>query len=191
MNSLITNQVIQPLTNKIGLSVDDFNLILTGLSWAGDAITGYTDGRLSSDWRDPDTGEGNLLGFQGIGNRQKSIGGFSFVFDAVDVALSYQGLLTATAWKYYNNYGYTQLIRGHSEGSLDATNLVRRGLAGSAKAYALPFGNITPTSVAVNIGDLDLVNGGILGWYFNPGATIKNVPFAQHARGYYGVISTP
>lgn len=162
--------------------------MLTGMSWAGDILTGYPDGRISSDWIDPEMRQLNLNGILGVSNRTAHIGRFSYFFDAVDVSLSYQGLLTASSWKYANRFGYYSTVRGHSEGSLDAINLARRGLVQSAKAYALPFGNIAPTNASVMIGDGDLVNGLLGGLFFNPDAQImQNIPFSNHSRSCYGI----
>ena len=98
-------------------------------------------------------------------------------FDVADTLLAYQGLPTATAYKYMASDWVGSEFTGHSLGSADAANLRSWGMTGDTYGFALPFGNIAPAGMSVAIGDGDIINGFSLGKIFNWGADVREVPF--------------
>jgi len=142
--------------NKNGLSLAEFNALLTLNSFAGNYIAGnrYNEG----------TNE--ISGF-----RSRTKGMLGVIWDVNDTILGYQGLLDASSYDYITGSKAGSHISGcHSLGSLTCNNLVARGYAPSAQLNSLPFGNISVGANAriTNLGQWDLVNGGWLGRIFNP-----------------------
>jgi len=178
VHSLATNYVIRPIAQALGISVRALNLGLMGLSQLGNYLAGDRL-NLSRDRK------GYFTDIVGIGNRKDGLGRASYFFDAVDVALSFQGYLTASSRQAVLQGGTNQFLSGHSEGAADITNLARRGLIRGGVAEALPFPLIAPGNVTVIAGSGDLVNFGFLAKLTNPDAFMMNVPFGHHSQGCY------
>lgn len=146
---------------KNGMSLDELNMILLGLSFAGNhAVAGS---RLTED--------GVILGFDNRGPE-------GWFFDGVDILLGYQGLPTATSFDYMFSGMRGNYIVAHSLGTLDATNLVGMGMAPGAVVYALPIGNIAPGNVTVVLGDSDPINFSYGGKLLNPRAIMHDTSFS-------------
>jgi RHS repeat-associated protein len=167
------SRIEQRLAEKAGMSPINFNNLLMSLSITGNAVTNtsrFQEGRWD---RFPDT-EGR--GLNGFFNR----GVVGLPFDAVDTVLGFQGLPTASSRDFLSK-GYKGMsVSGHSLGALDVIQLTANGLSSGGTVYALPFGNVAPPGVRVVLGDLDLVNGGILGKLFNWDAEIRRINPDQH-----------
>jgi len=151
------------LADKLGLEWWEFNLALTvnsfvGLKFAGSALTEIADGSIRID------------GFFGRDKRRW----LGALWDINDTVLGYQGLPDAVSYEFIADYNGNSISVGHSLGALRASNLVALGFASSAKIYSLPFGNISPTGVAVTLGRFDFVNGFFLGGVFNPSANLTS-----------------
>jgi hypothetical protein len=74
-----------------------------------------------------------------------------------------------------------QNIGGISLGSMDANNLVSRGYFPDGVSKSFVFGNVSHSNVKVELGPLDIVNGGFLGKLLNPKAILL-----RHPAGYPG-----
>lgn len=70
--------------------------------------------------------------------------------------------------------------------SLDANNAYSLGLAaGGGRLDSVPFGNVAHSALQVNLGTGDLVNGGVLGKIFNPGARLCSMGPTGHPHATY------
>jgi len=188
--------IIFPVTQKLGLTIDEFNLILTGLSYAGNVIAGSRMCNEVGSCRDEmdalsQTAEGtNSKGYhdpnkfiKGVFNR----GLKGSLFDIVDHTLGMQGLMSATAMKAFRSWGVgASGVAGHSEGALDIAILGRNGLISSGVANSLPGFFIASPNVTVHDGSGDLVNFFSLGAFLNNSTPI-DVPFLHHSRGCYSI----
>jgi filamentous hemagglutinin len=110
-------------------------------------------------------------------------------FDAIDIVLGYQGLPTASLGDFANSGSYGRPISGHSLGTLDAINAYGFGLAiGGGRLDSVPFGNVASTALQVNLGTGDLVNGGVFGKMFNPGARLCSMGPTGHPQATYRAV---
>jgi hypothetical protein len=160
------------IAERAGMSLDEFNMGLTALSFAGDFVTRFpSTGRFkTSGWAQ------TKYGVRGFLNR----GWRGLPFDVVDTVLGYQGLPSATGWKYiFSSYTGTALT-GHSLGTLDVMNLAGLGISAGGYAYSIPFGNAAPSGINVTLSSGDAVNLFGLGKVFNPDATMINGPLLGH-----------
>ncbi|MCX6879879.1 MAG: FG-GAP-like repeat-containing protein [Verrucomicrobia bacterium] len=146
---------VSAIERKAGIKSGMLNDVLTVASVAGTIIPGWS--RYSREGKDG-------VNIVGVGHRD-AIGG---VFDVVDIALAYQGMLTGSAAAYAMDSGRPLHVTGHSLGAADANNLVALGYASSATVFSLPFGRAQAPGVQANLGSRDLVNGGSFGMIFSP-----------------------
>lgn len=176
------------LADRWGMSSLDLNTAFMGMSvfgnWAlDDAKTADVNEGSRFVRKDMKTfAASNGIGFRGILNR----GAHGLPFDVIDIVLGYQGLPTAS----FRDYAYSGLlgrpISGHSLGTLDAINAYRLGMAtGGGRLDSVPFGNVASTALQVNLGIGDLVNGGLVGKIFNPGARTCSMGPTGHAHATY------
>jgi hypothetical protein len=129
------------------------------------------------------------VGFLGYNNRP-SLGSVGLVFDTVDAMLGYQGLPTASGRDYIISAYKGSAVSGHSLGTLDASYMVGNGLAKSGVLYALPFGNIAPAGLVVNIGALDPITGGASGKLLNWGARVCSIGVSHSLNQYAANMSS-
>ena len=166
---------VTSIAKDLNLTTDQFNLILLGVSWGGNKLVGS---RYDANFKG--TGQAGFYGFLRDGDNLWSI-----PFDVVDTVLGYQGLPTASGLEYVFDFDKPKdkFLHGHSLGTLDTKNLVRSGVANSGNLASLPFGNIAPANTNVQLGALDIINGGIFGKWFNPTANVvsKEYGCAGHA----------
>lgn len=165
---------VERVANKNGMSLDTLNLYLTAASFAGDYLTGEPTGRFRDrDWNQTD------VGFRGFLNRTANGFTLSLTFDVVDTVLVYQGLPSASGWKFIISSHVGSYVSGHSLGAAEGANLVGLGFAWGANVWSLPFGNIAPGGVNVVNGDGDLINGGPFGQaFFNFDAETRDTHFS-------------
>lgn len=157
---------------KNGMTLQELNLYMQGASFLGNEIVGT---RFYQDFNQDGT---NQQGIMGILSRDIDNGalitnemlnrGVGLIFDVIDIALGYQGIITASGYDFIRNGDSRNILYGHSLGTLDVSTLVSRGFASSGKIYSLPFGNIAPAGVDTTLGTFDIVNGGFFGKLFNP-----------------------
>ena len=159
---------------KNGLSLAELNLALISMSYAGNKIVG------TRFYQDDFLGRSDEQGVEGILSRKRGTGlidakkhrlanrSIGLLFDTVDIALGFQGLITASGYEAIKYGDRTRNIGGFSLGSMDANNLAARGYFPSATSKSLVFGNVAHANVKVEIGALDIVNGGFLGKILNP-----------------------
>ncbi|MCP4490569.1 MAG: hypothetical protein GY820_25130 [Gammaproteobacteria bacterium] len=170
--NLKAREMVSRFAESNGMSSTEFNLALTGLSFIGNNIKGIGS-RLEI--------RGSTALIKGISSR----GGFGYFFDGVDLVLSYQGLPTASAYEYIFS-GHTGNLTGYSAGSIDVSNIAGLGLAnGSVNVVSLPFLNIAPGSTSITLGAFDPVNGGALGWVFNPTSNLEPLGLGDHINRRY------
>lgn len=171
------SEEFERFARKNGMTLQELNLYMQGASLLGNKLVGtrYTD-NFNNEGKQGIYGilsreEGGWINVKDNLTLNRSIG---LVFDTIDIALGYQGILTGSGYDFIRNgqTGGKASLRAHSLGTLDATNLVARGWVGSAHIDSLPFGNIAPAGVETHLGALDLVNGGALGYLLNPWATV-------------------
>ncbi|HKM26891.1 MAG TPA: hypothetical protein VJY57_05575 [Thiopseudomonas sp.] len=104
-------------------------------------------------------------------------------FDAMDIALGYQGLPDTSVQDYLSTLGVdNKLSSGHSLGTLSNIYLGSNGLTGKVYLYSVPFGAVAPPNAEVMLGTWDLVNGGWTGKLFNWGA--KMIPLAPWEHSF-------
>jgi filamentous hemagglutinin len=158
--------------DRLGISGLEFDAILTGASFAGNALVGdrikagmdsdgdrftWISGILSRNITDR-TPISNVLANRIIG----------LPFDAIDVTLGYQGLPTATGWEIILNGSLrAQIASSHSLGALDMKTQRLLGTIEGGKMFSLPFGNIAPDGINLEIGGNDPVSGFRMGQLFN------------------------
>lgn len=162
------SEEFERFARKNGMTLQELNLYMQGASLLGNKLVGtrYTD-NFNNEGKQGIYGilsreEGGWINVKDNLTLNRSIG---LVFDTIDIALGYQGILTGSGYDFIRNgqTGGKASLRAHSLGTLDATNLVARGWVGSAHIDSLPFGNIAPAGVETHLGALDLVNGGLWG----------------------------
>jgi len=175
---------------KIGVSPFQANLILTGASFVG--------GERGTFVRE--NGGIEVLGWQ---TRQhtdlwKSFGdpkSFSpsvLAFDAIDTALLYQGLPSASGYQLILTGNLKYIEAGHSLGSLEVHNLRALGfIQQKTQLYALPAGNIAPGhAFSLYINHKDGVTGFGLNTLLNFADVIKVAPVGgnpfvdEHTKPY-------
>ena len=181
-NHYVSKEVAR-FANKNGLSLAEFNALLTINSFVGRKLIGS---RINS--REGDNGERvyDISGFTTRGNGARGLVGV--IWDINDTILGYQGLSDAVSHEFIVN-GNGNLGRCHSLGTLTCNNLVARGYAKSAELNALPFGNIAVRGSETKLGTFDLVNGGVMGHLFNWGArgiACSSFPCHGYADNYEG-----
>jgi filamentous hemagglutinin len=131
----------------------------------------------------PETGG---LGFAGILNRGPLGGALGLPFDIVDIVLGYQGLPTASLRDFVDSGLYGRQTSAHSLGTLDRITAYKLGLSPvGGRLDSVPFGNVAPSALQVNLGTGDLVNGGVLGKIFNPSARLCSMGPTGHPMGTY------
>jgi len=165
------------IARHYGVSPEAFNIGLMSLSIVGNELVGT---RFRPNWAGfSDTGNRVFLGVNARGPQ-------GWFFDAVDVMLGYQGLPTASTRDYLVSSSARLPVSSHSAGTLDHSYVVGNGLSVGGTMNALPFGNVAPAGVNLNLGRWDAVSGGPLGWVFNPGAHGCSVGFGGHSLDAYG-----
>ncbi|TDQ37500.1 hemagglutinin repeat-containing protein [Thiopseudomonas denitrificans] len=164
------------VAKEVGLKPEELNWALMAGSIAGNRLKSVGS-RLSKS--NEDFYKSNGVGIRGVLNRE--IRGLPF--DAIDIALGYQGLPDATVQSYLSKLGLdNDLLAGHSLGTLTNIYLGSNGLAEKVYLYSVPFGAVAPTNAEVMIGSWDLVNGGWAGKLFNWDAEV--VPLKPWEHGY-------
>lgn len=175
---------LERFARKNGMTLAELNLALIAMSFVGNKLVGtrfYEDDFLGThnDRRPGHQGIEGILSRDLVNINQKPLISKSFfnrpiglIFDLVDIALGFQGLITASGYDAIRRGDPTKMIRGFSLGSMDANNLVSRGYYSSGLSQSFVFGNVSHSNVNVELGALDIVNGGILGILFNPGAKL-------------------
>jgi hypothetical protein len=176
---------VERFANKNGMTLSEFNALLTLTSMAGNEIAG-------SRYKGSHNGVEYIAGMgrRRWGYATWEVSGYNLagaIFDVVDIALGYQGHLTASAYEYVKYGNPNNNLVGFSLGALDVNNLVARGYGQSGSlAVSLPFGNFGQALV-VN-GTLDPINGGFLGWLFTPSAKWENQGFSCHRNHCYDAL---
>ena len=180
---------VERFANKNGMTLSEFNALLTLNSFIGLEIAGT---RLR---RDSNSNSYNIWGF--TQRRGGAIPGdlgryIGILWDINDTILGYQGLIDAVGYEFISktNGGGTLGIC-HSLGTLTCNNLVARGYAPSAQLNSLPFGNVAvgTNSRGTNLGIFDLVNGGLIGFLFNPLSNFtacESIPCHSYYPNYEG-----
>lgn len=158
------------------------------MSFAGNKLVGtrfYKNG-----YTDNESGQGvrGILSRKsgGVIDSRKYFGlnrSIGLIFDVVDITLGFQGLITASGYDAIKNGNRNQTIGGISLGSMDANNLVARGYFPDGVSKSLVFGNIGHSNVRVELGPLDIVNGGFLGKLLNPFAKLLKQPSGYPGAG--------
>jgi RHS repeat-associated protein len=142
--------------------------------------------------------DGGLIGDKWLG----------FPSDLNDLFLGYSGVPSASGMDYASRRRGERPV-GHSEGALDAMNLVSYGLASGADVYAPPGGAVAPYGVNVTMGRFDPVNAvpalpallsvdfltvglsiavsGYLNQLLNPTADVQYGRTYKHETGCYGI----
>lgn len=172
------------LAQRWGMSPMDLNSAFMGASILGNELVGtrLTTGTGVNAEADKEFfPETNGLGYKGVLNR----GVVGLPFDAIDILLGYQGLPTASIRDFVDSGLYGRPLTGHSLGTLDAINSYRYGLSSGGYLNSVPFGNVAPMAFQVNLGMGDVVNGGILGMIFNPGASLCPIGPTGHPMANY------
>lgn len=174
----LVGDVVEKNTN---LSKDEFN----GLMFAVSAIgTTAQESRINPDGND-DYGDmtGDIpsvdLDIVGFANR----GANGIIFDVADSILSWQGLPTGNTFSIASNYNQGDKVRSHSMSTMEVNNLIAAGVIHPNNVIqdALVFGTVG-LGGTVNIGSMDLINGGSLGQIFNPSASVIQMNSFGHDR---------
>ncbi|WP_240609950.1 hemagglutinin repeat-containing protein [Billgrantia endophytica] len=170
------------MAEELGMNPDELNWLLMASSIAGDSILDENKVRYKRE--DDQFSQSDSIGGRGWLHR-----GFRHtVFDAVDTALTYQGLPTNTVRNYlydtarpaeYNSF------TGHSLGTGDAAYLARYGHVEQAYLHSLPLGIVAPPNAEVTLGSWDVINGGRLGLLLNWDANVVPAWPWQHPFGHY------
>lgn len=179
-SQLKTRQEMQRFAKRNGMSLFELNAGLGFVSFSGGAFFGYDRLRLDGD---ESFGVGkNEPGIAGI--FQNGIDGI--VFDAADVALTFQGLPTAQGLSLVGRCGgrvsgaclggnYKGNLYGHSQGAAEISVLKGLGLIDKSvglQVFSLPFTRIAPAGVEVSQGSRDLANMGFFGHIMNFGSEL-------------------
>ncbi|WP_027350070.1 hypothetical protein [Halotalea alkalilenta] len=152
----VMGKVQSEFAESIGLSGEQLNWALMSGSIIGAQLPGVgtrfsaTDGGYELTDR---------LRERGVLNRDIQ----GLPFDAIDIALGYQGLPDSTVQDHLALLGFGGLTTGHSLGTLSANYLATNNLVDGGHLFSMPFGNIAAHNATLTIGAGDLVNGGGLG----------------------------
>ncbi len=179
---------LERFAKKNGMSLAELNLALVAMSFAGNKLIGtrfyednYTDKEAGQGVRGIlSRNSGGVIDSRKYSGLNRTIG---LVFDLVDIALGFQGLITASGYDAIVNGQRNQTIGGISLGSMDANNLVSRGYFPDGVSKSFVFGNVSHSNVRVELGPLDIVNGGFLGKLLNPSATLLKQPAGYPGAG--------
>ncbi|TVS20375.1 MAG: RHS repeat-associated core domain-containing protein [Planctomycetaceae bacterium] len=158
----MTRQYVARFAEKNGMNWFDFNLGLMAMSGGGNLASG-------SRWH----GEENEL--HGVSFRGRK----GWLFDGVDIVLSYQGLPTASAFHYAYTAAGTD-FSAHSLGAIDGNNLASWGMTGKVSVASLPIGNVATAGIRPFQGDWDFINGGMLAKMFSPDSKLVKSGFGGH-----------
>ena len=167
------SRIAEKIASDVGLSGDELNWLLMAGSIAGDQLPGIGN-RYKSD--DQEFTLTESVGERGVMDRDLP----GLPFDAVDIALGYQGLPDASVRAYLADQGFGEALTGHSLGTLSSNYLASNGLVDHAELFSLPFGNIAAPDAHLTIGSGDVINGGYLGKFFNPDAVVAPLAPLQH-----------
>ena len=180
VNSKVGEELAR-FANKNGMSLNEFNALLTLGSFAGNKVAGsrYRGDRNGTELIDG-LGRRGGLGYESFGLSE--FNPLSLPFDAMDYLLGTQGLLTASAHEYAQSGNRSSPLVGYSLGAMDVGNLAARGYAKNVYAYSLPLLNAGVGSLGVMNGRYDPVNLGAVGWLFSPHATWSNATLRDHAN---------
>jgi len=185
---LKATEELERFARKNGLSLAELNLALVVMSFGGNKLVGT---RFEADYFRGVAGD---QGVEGMFSRDTGTGlinnisismSVGLIFDVVDIALGFQGLITASGYEAIRRGDKTKTIGGFSLGSMDANNLVARGYFPNGVAKSLVFGNIGHSNVKVEIGAFDLINGAFFGKILNPFATFLTQPKNTFGRGCF------
>ncbi|GHC32008.1 hypothetical protein GCM10010082_27910 [Kushneria pakistanensis] len=172
------SRIAEKLAKGVGLNAEELNWLLMAGSVAGDQLPGIGNRYKADDQKFNLT---NYVGERGVMDRDLP----GLPFDAVDIALGYQGLPDASVRAYLVDQGFGGALTGHSLGTLTSNYLAGNGLVEHAELFSLPFGNIAAPGAHLTIGSGDLVNGGYLGKIFNPDAIVAPLTPSQHPFNNY------
>ncbi|WP_298769041.1 toxin TcdB middle/N-terminal domain-containing protein [uncultured Shewanella sp.] len=147
---------VEKLAHKAGLSLTEFNALLTVNSFIGVKLTG-TRARCDQD-------SCNIFGFT---TREDGIKGIvGIIWDVNDTLLGYQGLMDAVGYNVVRQ-GYKKLGVCHSLGAITCNNLAAKGFTSTGELNALPFGNAAYGGAVTKLGTMDFINGFIGGFILN------------------------
>ena len=161
----VMGKVQSEFAESIGLSGEQLNWALMSGSIIGSLLPS-----VGTRFRATDDGYSltDYVGERGVLNRDIQ----GLPFDAIDIALGYQGLPDSTVQAHLLSQGFGGYTTGHSLGTLSANYLATNNLVDNAHLFSMPFGNIAAHNTTLTIGAADLVNGGVLGKALNPNAYI-------------------
>ncbi|MFT3792958.1 MAG: RHS repeat-associated core domain-containing protein [Rudaea sp.] len=196
---LVTNwerdQIDRFFASEFGIKGLKLDLLLTGASFAGNAVFGsrYV-GQVDT------AGDGNATEFiGGIGTRYglgydpaSNSNLWGHIANAFDVLLTERGLPSASGWEYVFSGDKNLPLAGYSLGASDVNVLAAYGLGSHVANYsvALPVGQVGAPMNSITLGMRDPVNGGIFGLLTSPGATMENRGFFDHAHSCYGQLAS-
>lgn len=140
---------VEKFANKNGLSLTEFNALLTINSFIGLKLAG-SRAKCDNDSCD-------VFGFT-----SREHGMIGVLWDINDTILGYQGLMDAVGYEFTKS-SYSQLGACHSLGTLTCNNIAARGFAAPGELNALPFGNVAYGGAETKLGSMDFINGGIFG----------------------------
>ena len=169
---------LSKVAKEVGLTAEELNWVLMAGS-----ILGNQWGRVGSRFVDQEEsfGKTNKIGTKGVGNRKFVTLGLPF--DAMDIALGYQGLPDASVRDYLSILGTSNISSsGHSLGALGNIYLAGNGLTEKVYLYSVPFGAVAPPNAKVMLGSWDFVNGGWAGKLLNWDA--KVIPLAPWEHSF-------
>ena len=180
VNSKVSEELGR-FAQKNGMTLNEFNALLTLGSFAGNKIAGsrYRGEREGTELIDG-LGRRGGKGYESFGLSE--FNPLSLPFDAMDYLLGTQGLLTASAHEYAQKGNRSSPLVGYSLGAMDVGNLAARGYAKNAYAYSLPLLNVGVGSLGVMNGRYDPVNFFKVGWLFSPHATWSDATLIDHSN---------
>ena len=176
---------IERFAIKNGMTLAEFNTLLTLNSFVGKAIAGT---RMRTNTED---GTNDIFGFTSRKGGWIENGGLiGVIWDINDSILGYQGLLDAVGYEFIKE-GTGNLGSCHSLGTMTCNNLVARGYAKSAELNSLPFGSIAVGGTMRNtyLGTGDPINGFGLGRILNPFS--NTVDQSKKSCGFLGGACHP
>jgi filamentous hemagglutinin len=194
--NMVFQGVAQDVADRNGISLTQLNVALTAASVTGNVLVGSRLGQLRPNAASVEgSNVAGILSRDNTGIVSRNIGSrfvnraLGLPFDAVDLALNYQGLPSASGYQALFGGTAPALQVGHSAGASEVSTLTSLGIMPSgADAVSLPIGRVAPSGVRVINGRWDLVNGGWLGRLLNPGATMVNtgsMPISNHLWSEY------
>ncbi len=166
---------VEKLAHNAGLSLTEFNAILTINSFIGFEVAG-SRAQCENDSCD-------VFGFT---TRENGVIGI--IWDVNDTLLGYQGLMDAVGYNIVRQ-GYKKLGVCHSLGSITCNNLAAKGFTSTGELNSLPFGNAAYGGAVTKLGSLDFVNGFIGGFILNWNArniTCSKAPCHSYVDNYKG-----